>query len=370
MADGGVIREIKTNSTWEALKDFTLEIDSTTRYSGKGLLVPKGTQLQWLNDSNNGNVSFKFEIGGKKYEGKIESGNIINVINSGKIGFVKDSKYGIVVYNKEYLKNRLKTFADGGYMAKGGEIQLTNNDIFEKGKIKYYEKVLSVDSKRSPDGIPFIVYNFLIEYEGQMYEVKGYVNENGESKVENNNVPFPLSNRAFQSRLEDDVENGWVTISKYKPYKSKNELLDMADGGMMADGGDVFDMEDEELDYNNISDLEDELRRLTRWSNQYGSKGADGQINQLRKRIEYLKKGPEMAKGGKIPNDLRELPYFEKGYEGAEYNSYSEDEEDKKKSDRWFELMMKHQKKNIKLTKQELEEFKKLSFQLEKYDWE
>jgi hypothetical protein len=77
-----------------------------------------------------------------------------------------------------------------------------------------------------------------------------------------------------------------------------------------------------------------------------------------------------MAKGGKIPNDLRELPYFEKGYEGAEYNSYSEDEEDKKKSDRWFELMMKHQKKNIKLTKQELEEFKKLSFQLEKYDWE
>ena len=49
-------------------------------------------------------------------------------------------------------------------------------------------------------------------------------------------------------------------------------------------GGDV-----DEEDYNNISDLEDELRRLTRWSNQYGSKGADGQISQLRKRIEYLK---------------------------------------------------------------------------------
>jgi len=50
-----------------------------------------------------------------------------------------------------------------------------------------------------------------------------------------------------------------------------------------------FDMEDDGPDYNSISDLEDELRRLVRWSNQYGSKGADAQIDQLRKRIEYLK---------------------------------------------------------------------------------
>jgi hypothetical protein len=124
MAQGGAITEIKTNSTWEALKDFTVEIGSTTQYSGKRLLVPKGTQLQWLDDSNSGNVWFKFEIDGKKYEGKIESGNIINVINSGKIGFVKDPKYGNVVYDKEYLKNRLKTFADGGMMAQGGELNL------------------------------------------------------------------------------------------------------------------------------------------------------------------------------------------------------------------------------------------------------
>ena len=52
---------------------------------------------------------------------------------------------------------------------------------------------------------------------------------------------------------------------------------------------DEFDMEDAGPDYNNVSDLEDELRRLTRWSNQYGSKGADAQMDQLRKRIEYLK---------------------------------------------------------------------------------
>jgi hypothetical protein len=57
----------------------------------------------------------------------------------------------------------------------------------------------------------------------------------------------------------------------------------------MKEGYGEFDMEDDGPDYNNISDLEDELRRLVRWSNQYGSKGADAQINQLRKRIEYLK---------------------------------------------------------------------------------
>jgi hypothetical protein len=57
----------------------------------------------------------------------------------------------------------------------------------------------------------------------------------------------------------------------------------------MKEGYGEFDMEDDGPDYNSISDLEDELRRLVRWSNQYGSKGADGKIEQLRKRIEYLK---------------------------------------------------------------------------------
>ena len=57
----------------------------------------------------------------------------------------------------------------------------------------------------------------------------------------------------------------------------------------MGEGYYEFDMEDDGPDYNSISDLEDELRRLVRWSNQYGSKGADAQIDQLRKRIEYLK---------------------------------------------------------------------------------
>jgi hypothetical protein len=60
-------------------------------------------------------------------------------------------------------------------------------------------------------------------------------------------------------------------------------------GKSSREGYDEFDMEDEGPDYNNISDLEDELRRLIRFSNQYGSKGADAKIEQLKQRIAQLK---------------------------------------------------------------------------------
>jgi ribosomal protein L29 len=57
----------------------------------------------------------------------------------------------------------------------------------------------------------------------------------------------------------------------------------------MSEGYYEFDMEDEGPDYNSISSLEDELRRLIRFSNQSGSKGADAKIEQLKQRIAQLK---------------------------------------------------------------------------------
>ena len=57
----------------------------------------------------------------------------------------------------------------------------------------------------------------------------------------------------------------------------------------MGEGYYEFDMEDEGPDYNSISSLEDELRRLIRFSNQSGSKGADAKIEQLKQRIAQLK---------------------------------------------------------------------------------
>jgi len=84
-------------------------------------------------------------------------------------------------------------------------------------------------------------------------------------------------------------------IAKYYDYAEENALYSIHDAlkqlypGIREEYGE-FDMEDEGPDYNSVSDLEDELRRLVRWSNQYGSKGADSKIEQLKKRIEDLKK--------------------------------------------------------------------------------
>ena len=76
----------------------------------------------------------------------------------------------------------------------------------------------------------------------------------------------------------------------------------------MSEGYDEFDMEDEGPDYNNISDLEDELRRLIRFSNQYGSKGADAKIDQLKQRIAQLKNQVNEAKKVKMTKkDLKEV---------------------------------------------------------------
>jgi GNAT superfamily N-acetyltransferase len=86
--------------------------------------------------------------------------------------------------------------------------------------------------------------------------------------------------------------------------------------------------------------------------------------------VEYREGGEVYAEsikkydtGGKIPNDLRELPYYKGAYKGAEFHSMQDDEEFQKMADRWYDLMLKHQK-GKKLNKKEFEEFKKLSYQL------
>jgi hypothetical protein len=100
-------------------------------------------------------------------------------------------------------------------------------------------------------------------------------------------------------KLSKKVKDKSDGLEPIKPHDTKNEMKKVkvakATDQMLKEIYDEFDMEDE-LDYNNISDLEDELRRLIRWSNQYGSKGADTQIDQLKKRIEYLKSNPSDIK--------------------------------------------------------------------------
>jgi len=65
----------------------------------------------------------------------------------------------------------------------------------------------------------------------------------------------------------------------------------------IKDKSNVDSFEDDGIDYNNISDLEDELHRLIHWANQYGSSGADGKI--------------EKDQNGKIINTGNTIEYTE-----------------------------------------------------------
>lgn len=86
---------------------------------------------------------------------------------------------------------------------------------------------------------------------------------------------------------------GWKAENNImKDLKKVQEFLSKP----MGEGYYEFDMEDEGPDYNSISSLEDELRRLIRFSNQSGSKGADAKIEQLKQRIAQLKNQVNEAK--------------------------------------------------------------------------
>jgi len=113
-------------------------------------------------------------------------------------------------------------------------------------------------------------------------------------------------------------------IKKYKPVGFRNvdrkqavafwegaRFADSEKGKKMAEGGELQD--EDSLDYNSISDLQSERNRLVRWSNQYGSKGADYKIKKLEERIEYLKsKDSKMADGGELEDDTFVMLF--KGY--------------------------------------------------------
>lgn len=102
-----MITEIRYNSKWTAMDDFSIGIGSDSRNPNTtSLKIPEGTTLRWEEDAPNGNVWFNVEIDGKKYRGKVESGRITNLINRGRISLA-DNGNGIVAYQGEYLKKLL-----------------------------------------------------------------------------------------------------------------------------------------------------------------------------------------------------------------------------------------------------------------------
>ena len=141
-----------------------------------------------------------------------------------------------------------------------------------------------------------------------------------------NQVKKQAANKIAEPTTEEPMEDNklkeMVKAALSKPLDEKKKSFpDLTGDGKVTkadvlkargvdldEGYDEFDMEDEGPDYNNISDLEDELRRLIRFSNQYGSKGADAKIDQLKQRIAQLKNQVNEAKKVKMTKkDLKEV---------------------------------------------------------------
>ena len=99
--------EIRMNSKWEALKDFSIGIGSHAwNPNTNSLIVEKGTILTWDDDAPNGNVWFYVEIDGIKHRGKTQSGSILNLVKSGFIKlFENGNSYRI--YSEAYVKRYL-----------------------------------------------------------------------------------------------------------------------------------------------------------------------------------------------------------------------------------------------------------------------
>jgi hypothetical protein len=102
------ITEIRYGSYWVATMEFSIGIGSNSMNPNtKPLNIPIGTILQWEEDSRNGNVWFNVEIDGEKYRGLTQSGNIVNVIKSGRISPYGNNEKGIIAYEGEYLQKLL-----------------------------------------------------------------------------------------------------------------------------------------------------------------------------------------------------------------------------------------------------------------------
>lgn len=104
-----MIKEIRTNSKWEALQDFTIGIGSHTRNPNTtSLHISKGDVLIWEDDSLDGNVWFNVELEGygMKHRGKIQSGCILNLVKRDLIQLV-DNGNGFVIYSENYVKRYL-----------------------------------------------------------------------------------------------------------------------------------------------------------------------------------------------------------------------------------------------------------------------
>jgi len=160
------------------------------------------------------------------------------------------------------------------------------------------------------------------------------------------------------------------------PFKPNNPDIRFAEGGTMntIQQGDALIYKDSEfLDFDSVIYIEN----VTENPNGTLVSLSNGQRMFLPQVLEKFRVATEseinrsetmgkelFSKGGVVqPRDLRKTPNFDNIYKGAEFYSYSDNQEKQTKADEWFDLFLKNQKES-KLTKDEFSEFIQLSNEL------
>ena len=297
-ADGGRVKG-RNNETGET---YGVVIGSVKKSDEN---IEGGTEMNVRSgySSRISEVKLVFDKNGNLYEitdfGYALEGNYPDTsTRSGGRIYNADKKETLEVLSKKYnpaFAKKLIELAKDSKMAHGGK---TNSkrytvNVYYGGEMEdeeVYTDSLEEAKRISQGGEHSEIYDnekkeFVeIEYAdgGEMGKNKFYVVSAKEDKV---------VSKGFDSEEEAKKE-------MYELYE-KNKDFSLATR-KMADGGEM-DSDDDDIDYNSISDLQSERNRLVRWSNQYGSKGADYTIKKLEERIEYLKsKDNKMAKGGEV----------------------------------------------------------------------
>lgn len=100
------VTEIRYNSRWKTTKDISFAINSHSRnIIGNNIVIPKGTEIKWDDDSNDGASFYYVMLNGVKERIKIWC-SITSLVADGRIELI-DNGNGTVAYKGEYLQKRL-----------------------------------------------------------------------------------------------------------------------------------------------------------------------------------------------------------------------------------------------------------------------
>jgi hypothetical protein len=290
-ADGGKVSKYKVPSIEEIRKYSDEELtDLRWAYNKVRNAAPYEKMFvnRWFNTLNKRIDIVRKERGLEMEERYADGGKVKNSINL--LYDIVEGKGGFILFKKDSTPIKLSSYDT--------DTELTPTEMkASEGEIKVTFNYIGSST------FNYETNEFILEKMQMIFS-----NKFEEEFVKGENV---VGYKKYGKIYTDDFsiepfyrKNGLLTSNKILTEQIASEILEklFKTKTTMAEGGELDD--EDSLNYNSISDLQSERNRLVRWSNQYGSKGADYKIKQIEERIEYLKsKDSKMANGGELEDD-------------------------------------------------------------------